>query len=138
MEFGLNGRDQATIEQCAILANSHIVPLIGPRKLRDLSAYDVDRWLADRARVLSTRSLPARLHPAIATRRRAHRGTARTPVIACRSGAEPGVWWRPVQTRINHGLGFGPRWWGYQNQKSRRTLALRSAALTPCSLTARS
>jgi integrase len=40
-----------------ILANTHVIPALGARKLRDLSADDVDRWLADKAQILSTRTL---------------------------------------------------------------------------------
>jgi Site-specific recombinase XerD len=57
LEFGLTGRDPATIETRKILANTHVIPALGARKLRELSAYDVDRWLADKAKVLSTRTL---------------------------------------------------------------------------------
>jgi integrase len=57
LEFGLSGRAVATIEKCTILANTHVIPALGARKLRDLSADDVDRWLADKAKILSTRSL---------------------------------------------------------------------------------
>lgn len=57
LQFGLSGRDADTVEKCRILANTHIIPALGARKLRDLSADDVDRWLADKAKVLSTRSL---------------------------------------------------------------------------------
>ncbi|GAA1519014.1 hypothetical protein GCM10009827_037800 [Dactylosporangium maewongense] len=35
----------------------HLVPYLGARKLKDLTATDVDRWLADRAKVLSTATL---------------------------------------------------------------------------------
>jgi integrase len=57
LQFGLSGRDDDIVEKCTILAHTHIIPALGARKLRDLSADDVDRWLADRAKVLSTRSL---------------------------------------------------------------------------------
>ena len=57
LAFGLSGRDGNTITKCTILANTHIVPALGARKLRDLSADDIDTWLADMAQVLSTRSL---------------------------------------------------------------------------------
>ena len=57
LAFGLSGRDTNTITKCTILANTHVIPALGARKLRDLSADDIDRWLADKARVLSTRSL---------------------------------------------------------------------------------
>jgi hypothetical protein len=51
-----SGRDTATVEKRTILANTHVIPALGARKLRDLSADDVDRWLADKAKVVSTRS----------------------------------------------------------------------------------
>lgn len=57
LAFGLSGRDSNTVTKCTILANTHIVPSLGARKLRDLSADDVDRWLADRAQIVSTRTL---------------------------------------------------------------------------------
>jgi integrase len=57
LEFGLSGRDADTIAKCTILANTHVIPALGARKLRELSADDVDRWLADKARTLSTRTL---------------------------------------------------------------------------------
>jgi hypothetical protein len=53
----LSGKDDDTIAKCRILAETHVIPLIGARKLFELSADDVDRWLADRAKVLATRSL---------------------------------------------------------------------------------
>ena len=57
LAFGLSGRDDRTITKCTILANTHIIPALGARRLRDLSADDIDKWLADKAQVLSTRSL---------------------------------------------------------------------------------
>jgi integrase len=57
LAFGLSGRDNNTITKCTILANTHIIPTLGARKLRDLSADDVDQWLADRAQIVSTRTL---------------------------------------------------------------------------------
>ena len=57
LAFGLSGRDSNTITKCTILANTRIIPALGARKLRDLSAYDVDKWLGDRAQVVSTRTL---------------------------------------------------------------------------------
>jgi Arm domain-containing DNA-binding protein len=56
LQFGLVGRDEDTIAKCTILANTHIIPALGARKLRELSADDVDRWLADKAKTLSTRA----------------------------------------------------------------------------------
>jgi hypothetical protein len=57
LAYGLHGRSPQTIEKCTILANTHVIPSLGARKLRELSADDVDRWLATKAGELSTRSL---------------------------------------------------------------------------------
>jgi integrase len=57
LRFGLSGRDQGTIAKCTILANTHVIPELGARKLHDLSADDLDRWLAGKARVLSSATL---------------------------------------------------------------------------------
>ncbi|MER5723528.1 site-specific integrase [Streptomyces sp. NPDC002418] len=59
LAYGLAGRDQRTIENCTSLSQKHVIPALGARKLRDLSAEDVDRWLAAKSRVLSTRTLQA-------------------------------------------------------------------------------
>ncbi|QUW92702.1 site-specific integrase [Streptomyces sp. V17-9] len=59
LAYGLAGRDQRTVENCTNLSRKHVIPGLGARKLRDLSAEDVDRWLAAKARTLSTRSLQA-------------------------------------------------------------------------------
>jgi integrase len=59
LAFGLAGRDPGTVETCTILSRNHVVPALGARKLRDLSAEDVDRWLAAKAQTLSTRTLQA-------------------------------------------------------------------------------
>ncbi|GAB2955894.1 tyrosine-type recombinase/integrase [Nonomuraea fastidiosa] len=57
LAHGLNGRDPATVKTCTILCRNHIIPALGARKLRDLSAEDVDKWLAAKAKTLSTRTL---------------------------------------------------------------------------------
>src|SRR6266567_8449213 len=57
LEFGLSHRDPATAKRCRILAAKHIIPALGARKLRALSADDVDRWLAAKAKALSTDTL---------------------------------------------------------------------------------
>ncbi|NEC77147.1 tyrosine-type recombinase/integrase [Streptomyces rochei] len=59
LAYGLAGRDQRTVENCTRLSQKHVIPSLGARKLRDLSAEDVDRWLAAKAQTLSTRSLQA-------------------------------------------------------------------------------
>ncbi|MEU9832721.1 site-specific integrase [Streptosporangium sp. NPDC048047] len=57
LAYGLNGRDPATVENRTILANAHVIPALGARKLRELSADDVDRWLAAKSKEVSTRTL---------------------------------------------------------------------------------
>ncbi|GAA2726741.1 site-specific integrase [Actinocorallia aurantiaca] len=57
LQFGLSGRDESTIETKRILAEKHVIPALGARKLRNLSADDVDRWLAQKAEEVSTRTL---------------------------------------------------------------------------------
>jgi integrase len=57
LEFGLPRRSTGTVDKLTTLANTHIVPDLGARKVRELTAEDVDRWLASKAKVLATRSL---------------------------------------------------------------------------------
>jgi integrase len=57
--YGLSGRDTNTVKKETILCRTHVIPALGARKLRDLSADDVDRWLATKSKTLSTRSLQA-------------------------------------------------------------------------------
>ncbi len=57
LAYGLSGRAQNTIEKYTILCRTHIIPALGARKLRDLTAADVDRWLAEKAKTLSTSTL---------------------------------------------------------------------------------
>ena len=57
LAHGLNGRSESTLAQNRHLAESHIVPLIGKKRLRDLRAHDVDRMLAARRHQLSTSTL---------------------------------------------------------------------------------
>lgn len=57
LSYGLNGRDPQTVTTVTILANTHVIPDLGARKLRELSADDVDKWLAEKAKTLSTRTL---------------------------------------------------------------------------------
>jgi hypothetical protein len=40
-----------------VLSRTHIAPDLGARKLRHLSANDIDRWLAAESKILSTRTL---------------------------------------------------------------------------------
>ncbi len=57
LEFGLSNRDPATANKCRILASKHIIPALGAKKLRELTADDVDRWLAAKTKTLSTDTL---------------------------------------------------------------------------------
>ncbi|WP_433274067.1 tyrosine-type recombinase/integrase [Pseudonocardia xinjiangensis] len=57
LDYGLSARDQNTVATRRSLANQHVIPALGARKLRDLSAEDVDVWLADKSKTLSTRTL---------------------------------------------------------------------------------
>lgn len=56
LTYGLAGLDPSTVETTKLLSQKHVIPSLGARKLRDLSAEDVDRWLA-KAKTLSTRTL---------------------------------------------------------------------------------
>jgi integrase len=57
LTYGLPGRSKSTIDKLTTLADTHVIPAVGARKLRELSAEDVDKWLAGKAQVLSTRTL---------------------------------------------------------------------------------
>jgi integrase len=57
LQFGLSGRDEQTVKTLTSLAENHVIPGLGARQLRELSADDVDRWLAKESKSLSTRSL---------------------------------------------------------------------------------
>ncbi|MFD7085380.1 tyrosine recombinase XerC [Streptomyces sp. NPDC059918] len=57
--YGLAGRDTRTVATCTSLSRIHVIPALGARKLRELSGEDVDKWLAEKAKTLSTRTLQA-------------------------------------------------------------------------------
>jgi integrase len=57
LNYGLTNRDPATRRTCAILCRKHVLPHLGARKLRDLSATEVDAWLVKLSTTLSTRTL---------------------------------------------------------------------------------
>lgn len=57
LTHGLHGRSEATLAQNRHLAECHIVPLVGKKRLRDLRAHDVDRMLTSRRHQLSTSTL---------------------------------------------------------------------------------
>jgi hypothetical protein len=85
LQFGLVGRDEDTLAKCTILANTHVIPALAARKLRELSADDVDRWLADKAKTLSTSTLQ-NLHSILKrsiTRAQARDKVKRNVVLLC-------------------------------------------------------
>ncbi|BCJ55092.1 integrase [Actinoplanes sp. NBRC 14428] len=53
LAYGLTGRGVSTVEKNRYLCK-HIIAGLGARKLRDLTATDVDRWLVQLAKNLST------------------------------------------------------------------------------------
>jgi integrase len=57
LAYGLSNRTQATRDKYKFLADGHVIPALGARKLVDLMADDVDRWLAAKSEELSTSSL---------------------------------------------------------------------------------
>ena len=57
LTFGLPRRSSATVDKYRLMAAKHIYRPLGARKLRDLSAGEVDRWLTRLADTLSTRTL---------------------------------------------------------------------------------
>ncbi|MBK1784558.1 tyrosine-type recombinase/integrase [Prauserella cavernicola] len=57
LEFGLPRRSAGTVDKLNALARKHIISDLGARKLRELSAEDIDQWLAEKAKVLSTGSI---------------------------------------------------------------------------------
>ncbi|SCK09206.1 Site-specific recombinase XerD [Streptomyces sp. WMMB 714] len=57
LQYGLAGKDSGTVDNYKSLCENHVLSELGETKLRDLSAEDVDKWLAAKAEVLSTRTL---------------------------------------------------------------------------------
>lgn len=57
LTYGLAGQAPSTVAKYKILCARHIVPLLGARRLRDLTAREIDRWLAGLSGVLSTETL---------------------------------------------------------------------------------
>lgn len=57
LAYGNPTAGESTMTKCQTLATKHIIPHLGGRRLRDLRADEVDRWLHSLAGDLSTRSL---------------------------------------------------------------------------------
>ena len=51
------GRDTNTVRTVRGLVENHVIPALGARPLRDLSADDVDEWLAEKAQSMVTSTL---------------------------------------------------------------------------------
>lgn len=83
--YELTGHDPNTIRTVRSLVDNHITPALGARKLLDLSAEDLDEWLADKAAVLVTstlRNIRSILRRAI-TRAQARDKVKRNVVLLC-------------------------------------------------------
>jgi hypothetical protein len=61
LAFGLVKKAESTVTKYRLLCAKRIIPLLGARKLRELTASEVERWLARLAESLSTETLP-RVH----------------------------------------------------------------------------
>jgi integrase len=57
LDNGLGKAEESTRKKNQHLAQTHIIPLLGARRLRELTVADVDKWLAGRAKVVSTSTL---------------------------------------------------------------------------------
>jgi integrase len=57
LTHGLSGRNPKTVSMYRTYSETHIIPALGRRKLRELTVEDVERLLTDKSAVLSTRSL---------------------------------------------------------------------------------
>lgn len=57
LAFGLNSRDEETRAANESLSRNHVIPHLGARRLRDLTAREVDAWLLGLSERLSTRTL---------------------------------------------------------------------------------
>jgi integrase len=54
---GLVGRDPNTVANRTSLARTHVIPGLGKRRLAELTAEEIDSWLADKTKTLSTVTL---------------------------------------------------------------------------------
>lgn len=57
LAYGLGHQSDATVSKYRILCATHIVLKLGARKLRDLTAREVEAWLAGLTPTLSTETL---------------------------------------------------------------------------------
>lgn len=64
LRYGLTTQSAATLAKLSTLCRLHVVPSLGRRRLRELSAAEVDRWLSKEATTLGTNTL-SQLHSAL-------------------------------------------------------------------------
>ncbi|PGH46917.1 tyrosine recombinase XerC [Streptomyces sp. Ru87] len=57
LTYGLAALDPGTVSNYRTMCEKHVIPALGHRKLRDLSADDVDKWLVAKAATHSTRTV---------------------------------------------------------------------------------
>jgi hypothetical protein len=57
LDHGLGTAGESTRKTNRYLAEGHIIPFLGARRLRELTVSEVDKWLAGRAKVVSTSTL---------------------------------------------------------------------------------
>lgn len=57
LDYALSGRSPGTVAKYRTISDHHIIPPLGRRRLADLSAEDVDRWLRAESSQVSTRTL---------------------------------------------------------------------------------
>jgi integrase len=57
LQHGLAGRDPSTVRNRTILARRHVLPALGSRRLAELTADEVDRWLTGESKGVSTDTL---------------------------------------------------------------------------------
>ena len=57
LTYGLGRQGSATVKKYRIFCGKHLIPLLGARKLRDLTTREVDAWLVELSKSLSTATL---------------------------------------------------------------------------------
>lgn len=57
LDHGHGDVDDATVTRNRILCNTHVIPRLGGRKVRELQATEVDEWLRDLSAILATSTL---------------------------------------------------------------------------------
>jgi len=98
LAYALNNHDEATVAKLSTLAKIHVIPALGARKLRELTAEDVDQWLAVESKSVSTRTLQD-LHSILKraiTRSQARDKVKRNVVLLC--GLPKGQTGRPSKS----------------------------------------